>query len=785
MTYFMLIRREVGKWAYCKDVISNWIYSIFIDVVLALLFLIYGFSLNIEYHVFARRTQHLAKRYPWPNATIPYMLDCSIANVVGAKAVIKAAMAAWENRTCIRFVKRTNQKGYLLIRRQKGCWGQVGYKGKMSILSMGDGCEYKYVMTHELGHVIGFYHEHQRSDRDEFVEILWDNILNSMWKQFYKRPEDDNMDTGLDYDHSSIMHYKFKAFGKNISMSTILLRDKNSTEEPTPYRYITDLDVLKTREMYNCPDVEAQKNETNTTKTNTTNTEEKNEEDIKEKLKAKNITPEFEIVEAAEVSMMSSGWYSNTGRERTASIMVNGKELARNRFGMNIVVFNYLSGRKVKSDTYSITTQRAGEVFSEHIQATPRRNYFLIVSKVPNFTYLKEARLALKNIGIRLPRNITPGSSLCIIGYKGREDVPVKFVIGSPEEKASFLSMNITLPSDYNCQNDAQRCSFWATQGRCQGRPEFYLRACQKACSSCTKGQPCQDENPKCEEWAKKRYCRSHPAYMLKYCKVSCKICRKALPARIKAKGNSSRRRRRKIVVVGDDNKIVRRIVADDNDVDEDEYDGRAIGTRCSDKSESCPFWAKAGRCKTDSWVQKNCLISCNVKGTCDRQEIKPEGTCSNSFNIGWDQKVSDNAFTASSFYVTGQWNASAENARLYMEDDFINFRIGSWCADYPPKSGEWLQIDLGRPRTITAVATQGRYRFYEHVKTFKLSYSRKGKKWKYIQENEKDKVFKGNCDHGSPVLNILNESIYARLVKFHPIKYYEGICMRVEIYGC
>lgn len=58
------------------------------------------------------------------------------------------------------------------------CWGQVGYKGKMTILSMGDGCEYKYVMTHELGHVIGFYHEHQRSDRDEFVEILWDNIVN-------------------------------------------------------------------------------------------------------------------------------------------------------------------------------------------------------------------------------------------------------------------------------------------------------------------------------------------------------------------------------------------------------------------------------------------------------------------------------------------------------------------------------------------------------------------------------------------------------------------------------
>ena len=69
------------------------------------------------------------------------------------------------------------------------------------------------------------------------------------------------------------------------------------------------------------------------------------------------------------------------------------------------------------------------------------------MSKVPTFTHLREARLALKDIGIRLPSYIPRGSSICIVGYKGKEDVSVKYVIGSPEEKASFLSMNITLPS--------------------------------------------------------------------------------------------------------------------------------------------------------------------------------------------------------------------------------------------------------------------------------------------------------------------------------------------------
>ena len=49
-----------------------------------------------------------------------------------------------------------------------------------------------------------------------------------------------------------------------------------------------------------------------------------------------------------------------------------------------------------------------------------------------------------------------------------------------------------------------------------------------------------------------------------------------ALPARIKAKGNSSRRGKRKIVVVDNDNRIMRKTVTDNNE--EDEYDGRAIG---------------------------------------------------------------------------------------------------------------------------------------------------------------------------------------------------------------
>lgn len=64
-------------------------------------------------------------------------------------------------------------------------------------------------------HTLGFYHEQSRTDRDRYVDILWDNIEQNMWRQFQSYPKEEIDDLGFSYDYGSVMHYGDKDFSKN------------------------------------------------------------------------------------------------------------------------------------------------------------------------------------------------------------------------------------------------------------------------------------------------------------------------------------------------------------------------------------------------------------------------------------------------------------------------------------------------------------------------------------------------------------------------------------------
>ena len=62
------------------------------------------------------------------------------------------------------------------------CCSFVGKRGNGNqAISIGKNCDKFGIVVHELGHVIGFWHEHTRPDRDEHVKIIYKNIMPGMF----------------------------------------------------------------------------------------------------------------------------------------------------------------------------------------------------------------------------------------------------------------------------------------------------------------------------------------------------------------------------------------------------------------------------------------------------------------------------------------------------------------------------------------------------------------------------------------------------------------------------
>lgn len=63
-----------------------------------------------------------------------------------------------------------------------------------------------------MGHAIGFYHEHSRSDRDKYVKMILANVIPAKKHNFDLKT---TLNFNVPYDYSSVMHY-----GQTVSWST-------------------------------------------------------------------------------------------------------------------------------------------------------------------------------------------------------------------------------------------------------------------------------------------------------------------------------------------------------------------------------------------------------------------------------------------------------------------------------------------------------------------------------------------------------------------------------------
>lgn len=150
----------------------------------------------------------------WPGGVIPYVIG---GNFTGPqRAIFKQAMRHWERYTCVTFVERTDEESYIIFTyRTCGCCSYVGRRGGgPQAISIGKNCDKFGIVVHELGHVVGFWHEHTRPDRDEHVTIVRENIQQGQEYNFLKMEPGEVNSLGETYDFDSIMHYARNTFSR-------------------------------------------------------------------------------------------------------------------------------------------------------------------------------------------------------------------------------------------------------------------------------------------------------------------------------------------------------------------------------------------------------------------------------------------------------------------------------------------------------------------------------------------------------------------------------------------
>ena len=105
-------------------------------------------------------------------------------------------------------------------------------------------------IIHELGHVLGLWHQHVRPDRGSYIELLWDNIRPEARMAFDILPLIHLKTFHIKYDYGSIMHYSTFAFSRNKRPTMLPKKVHNETigQRLRP----SQSDYLEIRFLYRC-----------------------------------------------------------------------------------------------------------------------------------------------------------------------------------------------------------------------------------------------------------------------------------------------------------------------------------------------------------------------------------------------------------------------------------------------------------------------------------------------------------------------------------------------------
>lgn len=191
---------------------------------------------------------------PWPGGRVPYVIS---KNYNGQeRKIIEHGLQHLNSqmKNCVKFVPREDERDYVFITDGDGCFSAVGHTGNQQFMTLNKGgCMSQGTVIHEATHALGFDHTQCRTDRDSYLDILYNNINKKWWYAYDKMKFTNNELVPFDY-YSVMIYDPFNSFAVDPKKPTM------TTKNPGKTRLVSDaerpqlskLDIDMIRKFYKC-----------------------------------------------------------------------------------------------------------------------------------------------------------------------------------------------------------------------------------------------------------------------------------------------------------------------------------------------------------------------------------------------------------------------------------------------------------------------------------------------------------------------------------------------------
>jgi hypothetical protein len=160
----------------------------------------------------AHRDAQAQRPQPWPGGVIPY----DISKLTSPQQTIALrAMQRWlDTGANLKFIPRTTEAEYVNFTGKTNAGNNTSHVGFQKGVRTDINItafwwrDLEWMPAHELGHVLGFFHEQQRWDRDQFVTIHYEHLKPGRASDYDWIAKTNWLVTSLPYDYQSIMHYR-------------------------------------------------------------------------------------------------------------------------------------------------------------------------------------------------------------------------------------------------------------------------------------------------------------------------------------------------------------------------------------------------------------------------------------------------------------------------------------------------------------------------------------------------------------------------------------------------